>query len=528
VKVRRITLAAVSAAVLAVGLVHPLGTLPASASTVSATIPLLTAGTTSGYSTLNPNDTQGCVIEFCGLIYEHLVKFGPNGSLEPELATSVSTPDPTTYVYHLRHGVHFWDGNEMTSADVVASINYQRTPSSQTEVFLANVKSVTAPDRYTVVVTLKQPDQSWKYIPAYEAVIFEKKFLDEHRATFGNPGVLIEATGPWEIDSFDPTTGADLSANPHWWGGEVPIQHITFKVFSTETSAALAMRAGQIDVFFPAAPQAFASTSGVPVITSSNAGAGISVGYFGMNTKLAPWDDVHVRRAVAYALNRADIIKVLGGYAMPVSTVIPPAQLRTIGSQMAVNTLLKSLPSYPFNLTMAKAEMAKSAYPNGFSATLDEPNYSNFPDICQVIAAELAKIGINLTITLMPTAKWSALVYGPKTFGPMFTTIGGQSPDPGGIPGYLLGSKNVASGLNFASYTPPVLDKLLAEGLATSNTAKRLDIYGQIVRSVATDVPYVPLYLTTSEVALSSKFTWPGFDEVAFDNEWALKIKPAA
>ncbi len=494
----------------------------------SAAIPLLVGGTASDYSNLNPNDTQGCVIEFCGLIYEHLVKFGPNGTLQPELATSVSTPNPTTYVYHLRHGVEFWDGTEMTSADVVASLNYQRTPGSQTEVFLDNVSNVTAAGPYTVVVTLKHPDASWQYIPAYEGVIFEKKFFDEHKATFGNPGVLVQATGPWEIDSFDPTTGAELSANPHWWGGKVPIERISFKVFSTETSAALAMRAGEIDIFFPAAPQAFASTSGVPVISSPNAGEGIAVGYFGMNTKLAPWDDIHVRRAVAYALDRTDIIKELGGYALPVSTVIPQAQLRTIGSQASVNALVSSLPNYPFDLAMARAEMAQSAYPTGFSASLEEPNYGNFPEICQVIAAELAKIGINLKITLMPTAKWSGLVYGPKTFGPMFTTIGGQSPDPGGIPGYLLGSNNVASGLNFADYTPPVVDKLLTSGLETSNPAQRLDIYGQIVKAVATDVPYVPLYLTTSELALSPKFRWPGFDEVAFDNEWALNIKPSA
>ena len=55
-------------------------------------------------------------------------------------------------------------------------------------------------------------------------------------------------TGPWELDSFDPTTGAEMSANPNWWGGKVPIQHISVKVFSNETSLELAMRAGEIDL----------------------------------------------------------------------------------------------------------------------------------------------------------------------------------------------------------------------------------------------------------------------------------------
>jgi peptide/nickel transport system substrate-binding protein len=62
------------------------------------------------------------------------------------------------------------------------------------------------------------------------------KFFEAHKSTFGNPGTLIMGTGPWELDSFDPTSGAELAANPSWWGGKVPIQHISVKIFSNETS----------------------------------------------------------------------------------------------------------------------------------------------------------------------------------------------------------------------------------------------------------------------------------------------------
>ena len=183
-------------------------------------------------------------------------------SLEPELATSVSQPNSLTYTYHLRHGVKFWDGNPMTSADVVYSLDYQSKPGVPTSVYFANVKSIVADGPDTVVITLKQPDAGWKYSLSYEGVIFEKSFALAHPSDLGNPGVLIEATGPWEINSLDPTQGMELSANPHWWGGKVPIQHITVKYFSTETSEALAMRSGEIDVAFPQDGKAFASVSG--------------------------------------------------------------------------------------------------------------------------------------------------------------------------------------------------------------------------------------------------------------------------
>ncbi len=118
---------------------------------------------------------------------------------------------------------------------------------SNDDYLFSSVKSIQATGTYTVTVTLAHPDASWRYSPAY-ADIFEKKFAQDHSGTFGKPGVLVMGSGPWEVDSLDPTSGAELSANPHWWGGTVPIQHISVKIFSSPTSEALAFRAGDVDL----------------------------------------------------------------------------------------------------------------------------------------------------------------------------------------------------------------------------------------------------------------------------------------
>jgi peptide/nickel transport system substrate-binding protein len=439
----------------------------------------------------------------------------------------VTQPNPVTYVYHLRHGVTFWDGHPMTSADVVNSLNYQRAPGSQTVTYYTNVKTITAEGPYTATVTLKKPNAGWPYTVAYEGVIFEKSFQQAHKTTMGNPGVLIEGTGPWKVDSFDPTSGIELSANPHWWGGKVPIQHITFKIFATETSEALAMRAGNINVAFPSAGRSFATTSGAKLISWPNN----ELGFFGMNTKLAPWSDVHVRRAVAYALNRTDIIAANGGpgAAIPDYSLIPAFELRTLGSQSQVSALLNSLPQYTFNLAKAKQEMAQSAYPHGFTATIDTSNYGSFENIDQVIAAELQKVGINLKIRTISTAQWVTELYGAKSFGPMLTTMHESSPDASGFPAYMLGSENVpAGGLNFANYTPAPVDSLLNASVATSNPTQRLSIYGQVLQHLAADVPYVPLYQNNAYLALSGHFTLPALGVDSFEIPWALNVKPAA
>jgi ABC-type oligopeptide transport system substrate-binding subunit len=80
------------------------------------------------------------------------------------------------------------------------------------------VQSITAPDAYTVVVTLKHPQAGWTYTLALTGGVFEKKFQQQHGTAVGQPGVFVMATGPYEIARFDPTSGVELSANPHYWG----------------------------------------------------------------------------------------------------------------------------------------------------------------------------------------------------------------------------------------------------------------------------------------------------------------------
>ena len=496
-----------------------------SGSGTGATISTLTAGETAGYANLDPDQTQSCNDNFCGLFMEHLLQLGPNNTLEPELATSVSEPDSTTYIYHLRHGVKFWDGHEMTSADVVYSLDYQRSPKSDITVYFTNVKTITADGPYTVVVKLKQPDAGWKYTPSYEGVIFEKSFAEAHQGTMGNPGVLIQATGPWQLTSYDSTRSMELTANPHWWGGKVPIQHITVKYFSTETSMALAMRSGEIDLAFPSNGKTFEAAAGTGATLSSWSPP--SIYFVSMNVKAAPFDDVHVRRAVAYALNRTDLIAANGGAltATPQSTLIPPSQLQTLGTQTEVNAVLNGLPQYPFDLAKAKQELAQSKYPHGFTAKTEIDNFGNDVEVIQAIAAELQKIGINVQISQVSSAQWSKDFTNGNLGGIAYTAFYAASPDPSIFPSYLLGN---ASTYNMSRYAPSSINTLMESGLADSAPAQRLADYGQLLKNVATDLPYVVLFAGHNYTELSTKYTLPPFSVYPAFSSWALHLKEKA
>jgi peptide/nickel transport system substrate-binding protein len=487
----------------------------------AAVIPLLREGASTAFTNLNQENADGYISTNW---FNQLLTTGANGQVQPSLAESVTQQSPTIYVYHLRHGVKFWDGNEMTSADVVNALNYYRSPRFQTSRLYTSVKSITAADAFTVVVTLNQPDTSWQSTLGLTGGIFEKKFQQEHKTTMGNPGVGEMATGPYEIESFDPTRGLELSANPHYWGGKVSVKHISVKFFATDTSMALAFRAGEIDVAFPQSYQQFTSPCGCKVLSApSISSAGIT-----MNVRIPPWNNIHVRRAVAYATERSAEIKASGDPSTPAYTVMAASELETLGSHAQVNALINSLPSYPYNLAKAKAELARSPWPHGFTATTYTLQFGVYTPETEVVAAQLAKIGINLDVKELTFNGWIAKYAGPKTIGFwVVTNLTGLGPDPNSDAAWMVAGKNAEAtgGANLAAYSSPVVDKLITEADSTQNKAQRLARYGQILKIVANDVPYVIFYTHSSDLALSPKFRWPGFNQYFYSAPWALNIR---
>ncbi|HEX3489950.1 MAG TPA: ABC transporter substrate-binding protein [Streptosporangiaceae bacterium] len=499
---------------------------PKSAAATSS-IQSFTIGTTFPENNIDPTKGYGSTISSLSL--EKLTEISPSGAIEPYLASSVTHPSPLTYVYQLRHGIRFWDGSPLTSADAAYSLNYERAAASQESSLFTSVKSITASGPYTLTITLSHPDPSLAYAVASSGYIFEKKFAQEHAGKFGNPGVLIMGTGPWEVRSLDPTTGAQLTANPHWWRGTVPIQNISFKFFANDTSAALAFRAGEIDMDpFIDGPKSFAASSGARIWAAPT---DCTNALFSMNTSVAPWNDVHVRRAIAYALNRQDIIQAEGGYAQPYTTFIPVKMLQHIATGAQISALLKSLPRYPYSLARARQELARSRYPHVFTAPVTVFIYGNVVSTAEAIAGELQKVGINMQVKPVTLAAWGTDLSGPLAKRPAsYFTTGCNTPDASGYD-WLIGQANLAPGqYNAAVWDPPESDQLISQGLTASTSAGRFAAYSKLLRLIATDVPYIPLFLHDYSIALSSKYKFAGYNQFSINDSlpYALSIRPAS
>ena len=385
------------------------------------------------------------------------------------------------------------------------------------------MKTVTAQGPYTVVVTLKAPDAAWNTELAAVGFVFEKKFQEEHPKTMGQPGVLAEGTGPFEIDSLDPTSGIELSANPHWWGGTVNVKHVSIKFFSDETSMDLAFRAGEIQVAFPSEVKTFTSTTGASV-TSVPA---LSEGYFGMNVNEAPWNNIYVRRAVAYALNKQAIIAANGTPGEVTNDLIPKSELDLIASPAQVNALLSSLPAYSYNVAEAKAELAKSPYPRGFTASTLTTTYSSYEPVDEVIIADLKAIGINLVPKTLSSGDFFTVTAAAKQNLPAVYINANTAAvnDPGSFPSFILGQNNIIAGYNFANYAPSSVDTLITQGIQDSSASTRFAIYSKMLKILATDEPYVPLYVQDYNLGLASQYTWPTFNARYLLGAFELGVK---
>jgi peptide/nickel transport system substrate-binding protein len=488
-------------------------------------IPLLRMGVLGPLPSVDRN-RQGSLAAYpvSTLGLEDLVGVTPTGKLIPWLAESVTRPGRNVLVYHLRHGVRFWDGSEMTSADVANAMNYTRYPTFGLSAVYSSIKTIVPKDKYTVVVTFKHPDNTWADYSAIHTAIFEKKFQQEHGATMGQAGVLEMGTGPWEFSSLDPTSGIELTANPHYWGGPVGIQHISIKLFSDENSAALAMRAGAIDGFlYLQDVKGFRAAAGSNADIVSSPGAFLT--YLRININIAPWNDVHVRRAVAYALDRSQLISVYGSPALPTSTMILPFQLQQIATPAQVAAMLKTVPTYPYSVAKARAELAKSAYPNGFSATIDTD--SVHANLMQAIAGQLGKIGIKLTVDQVPPNTASAEQLATDNPKAGLATIGlGATLDPGAYPHYTLTRKTYGNAPSGIFYETPAVDALITQGETETNDAKRFAIYTKMLRIVGTSEPVVALFSPDVNEAISNKFVWKKLNpESLFASPpWALGI----
>jgi peptide/nickel transport system substrate-binding protein len=412
----------------------------------------------------------------------------------PWLATGHDlSSDKLTWTFHLRPGVKFHNGQPLTADDVVFSLDEARGKDSAWQFIYSAIKDVSASDDETVVVTTKFP---WAPLLADVALfgggIVPKDYDGATRKDFYQHPI---GTGPFQWDKWTRGQELQLKRNAAYWQkGKPYLDAVSWNNVPDDNTRILQLKGGQahIDEFPPwSAIASLKSAPGVVVKLFPSS----RTDFLEFQEKRAPFQDVHVRRAIGYALDRDAMVKaVLFGNGQVANSFLTPA---LFGYDANVQG-----PSY--DVAKAKQEMAMSSVPDGFTTTLQiGSGVVTENSLGQIIQSQLEVIGIKVDLKPVdPNAEFTNIQKFDYDMSFIYDTTDIIDPDE------LVNFSVAPSGGTYAfwtNYQNPQVDDWTREAEHNFDTTQRQALYTKIQEQVAQDVPIVPLFYSPYAYAFSDK-----------------------
>lgn len=444
-------------------------------------------------STLLPNTTtQNADIWTLQQIYETLTLNKPDGSgVEPGLATKWETSDDgLTWTFHLREGVKFHSGKELTADDVVFSLNYARDTSDESNLWAGEyslIEDVKKVDDLTVEIKLSKP---WEPLPAYLALFSSSIYP----ADFGGHDAQwmethADGTGPFKLDTWTKGQSLKLVKNDDYWQDGVPsLDSVTFNVVPDDNTRVLQLQGNQAQIIEEPSTSSMGTLGNLGKEFEST-----KILYLNLNNKVEGLNDPKIRRAMSYAINREAIINsVLNGYGKPANSFISPG---LAGHSDSVN-------GAEYNVERAKQLVAESAHPNGIDITIQvNAGNQDREQLAQIAQQAWNDIGLRVSIEKVDDAnmftKRSAGDFDVQT---SYATS--DVADTSQMIAFLGQTKD--SGVR-SGYDNPDVNKWATEALAEHDEAKRNELYGKIQEQVAQDAPIIPIAFQSALYGVSDK-----------------------
>ena len=394
-----------------------------------------------------------------------------------DLAQSYQVVNPTTYVYHLRHGVKFHNGRELVADDVKYSLQRMLDPATASpwRAIWEIIDRVDTPDQYTVRIVTKRPFApllAYLASPWYSAIV-PKEVVQQQ----GDLQRVMVGTGPFILERYVPDNVIVLRRNPAYYERGLPyLDRIEYRIIPSEASRLAALRAGSIQYTWsldPLIQQQVQGMRDIQMLQASRFSATMAVWF---NQTKPPFNDVRVRRAVSLALDRRAMINaVLRGHGA-IATKIPPS------SPFGYRGDGHDLPYYQHDPQAARRLLTEAGHPGGLDTAIEVA--SNFPinvRMAEVMKEQLAQAGISLDIHQME--------YGASLTRCIRTQEDGMciirhvwQPDPDA---YLYQIYYSTSAINLGKWNDPLVDQWLDQGRTTLDPAKRVQIYAKLERRVA-------------------------------------------
>ncbi len=428
-----------------------------------------------------------------------LYGFDKDMKLIPVLAESTdASPDALSYVVHLRKGVVFHDGAPFNALAVKTSFERAMNPENHLKraALYDPIKTIEVVNDNTVEITLKYPFGAFINNLAHQAyAISSPKAIAEYGKDLGRHP---SGTGPYKFVSWATDT-LKVGKNEHYWKPGLPgVDSITIRS-TPENGARLAMlQAGEAQYIYPMPPELVKVIERDPKVDVVAAHS-IYARFVALNVMRKPFNDVRVRQALNYAVDKNAFLKVVfGGYGVVLDAPLP-ANLSGYSKQPT---------GYPYDPAKAKALLAEAGYPNGFEAPLWGGNSTISQRGMQFLQQQFAAVGVKVSVEPLEAGVAAAKVWNVKapedaTTLMYYTGWSASTGDADWGLRPLFYSKAFPPNLfNVAYYANPVTDAAIEAGLTTADPVKRTEDYKTAQAQIWKDVPWVFL---VSDDNLSAK-----------------------
>ena len=413
-------------------------------------------------------------------ILEGLTKINVDGTVAPLLAESwQASPDGKTYTFKLKKGIRFQDGEPFDAAAVKFSFERAKAEGSTNKAKKAvfdNISSVATPDANTVILVLNNPDGTIPFrLGENTAVILSPKSA---ASTAAKP----VGTGPYVFDSWQKGSAITLSKWPGYRNpGAIKINKVTFRFINDPAAQTAALLAGDIDGMprFNRDPSQFKADKRFTVEIGDTAGKGIMA----INNKKPPLNDVRVRRALMHAIDRKAFIDgAIDGLGKPIGSHFAPTDAGYVDLTKV----------YPYDPEKAKALLKEAgvATPLNLTLTLPPPQYARKGG--EIVAAQLAKVGVNVKIENVEWAQWLS---GPFKGNFDLTIINHVEP---------LDYAQYGNTAYYWGYDSPAFRELLAKHAAAGSVRERSEAWAALQKKLAEDAVNAYIF-NPAQVAVARK-----------------------
>ena len=427
-------------------------------------------------------------------VFEGLCLYDEGGNIIPGLAESWEiSEDGKTYTFHLRQDVVFHNGKKMTSSDVLYSYN-KLTGLDGGEALTSKfymIESMEAPDEYTFVAHLSELSAS--FLSLAIVAVLPEGYEEQETKPVG--------AGPFRFAEYTPSQRVVLEKFEDYYGkNETPrrmpqVDRVEIYIMDDVAAVVAALRSGQLDI------AAMLNAEDAPVLEGEfdiyNSPQNMVQSLF-LNLESEPFDDVRVRQAVFHAIDQNEIVNgVFGGYATPLPSNFSPVMAAYYNSDLEG--------TYPHDTEKAKELLKEAGYEDGFSMTITVPaNYQAHIDTAQVIAQQLAAVGIDAKIELIEWATWLEDVYQNAKFQTTIVGLSGKL-DPDSV----LGRYESTYRSNFFHFADEEYDKLIASARVELDENKRAEEYRRC-QEILTEQA-AAIYLTDPNLIVACRKDLKGF-----------------